>query len=115
MFNGVIHRLRSGCPWNRLPKQFGSDRTIHRWFQSGVMERIWAVLTAACDEFGEVHWDWQSADGRVGKARFEGKKVGKTARSCHRMCQNASCLGKRSLPGLCKPLADGIPEMGGRH
>jgi transposase len=72
MFNGIIHRLRSGCQWNHLPKQFGSDRTMHRWFQrwcqSGVMERIWAVLAAQCQELGEVHWNWQSADGHMDKA-----------------------------------------------
>jgi putative transposase len=80
MFNGIIHRLRSGCQWNRLPRQFGSDRTIHRWFQrwcrNGVMEQIWAILAEECEELGEVHWDWQSADGRMGKARFGGEKGG---------------------------------------
>src|SRR5438876_8627461 len=23
--NGIIFRLRSGCPWNKLPERFGSD------------------------------------------------------------------------------------------
>jgi putative transposase len=78
MFNGIIHRLRSGCQWNYLPKVFGSDRTIHRWFQRwcrhGVMQRIWASLLEECDDLGEVHWQWQSADGAMGKARFGGEK-----------------------------------------
>ena len=78
MFNGIMHRLRSGCQWNRLPRQFGSDRTIHRWFQRwcqhGVMERIWATLVQECAELGDVDWQWQSADGRLGKARFGGEK-----------------------------------------
>jgi putative transposase len=78
MLNGVIHRLRSGCQWNHLPREFGDDSTIHRWFQrwcnNGVMERIWAALAAECEELGEVHWGWQSADGRLGKARFGGEK-----------------------------------------
>jgi putative transposase len=81
MVNGIIHRLRSGCQWNHLPQQFGSDRTLHRWFQRwsrrGVLRQIWAALVAACAELGAVHWDWQSADGRLGKARFGGDKVGK--------------------------------------
>ena len=87
MFNGIIHRLRSGCQWNHLPEKFGSDRTIHRWFQrwcrNGVMEQIWAVLIARCDELGDVSWEWQSADGSMGKARFGGGKGGpKPYRSC---------------------------------
>jgi putative transposase len=81
MFNAIIHRFRSGCQWNHLPKHFGSDRTIHRWFQRwcrhGVMAKIWAALLAECDELAGVQWDWQSADGRLGKARFGGDKVGK--------------------------------------
>lgn len=80
IFNGIIHRLRSGCQWNHLPDRFGSDRTIHRWFQRwcrhGVMERIWAALVAACDDLGAVDWEWQSADGSMGKARFGGEKGG---------------------------------------
>ena len=80
ILNGILHRLRSGCQWNRLPKEFGDDSTIHRWFQRwrrhGVMGRIWAALAAGCEELGEVHWEWQSADGRMGKARFGGEKGG---------------------------------------
>ena len=78
--NGIIHRLRSGCQWNQMPKRFGDDSTIHRWFQrwcrNGVLKRIWAVLVEACGEFGAVHWDWQSADCSMGKARFGGEKGG---------------------------------------
>jgi putative transposase len=79
-FNGIIHRLRSGCQWNRLPAEFGDDSTIHRWFQrwcrNGVFAQVWALLVEACEELGGVHWDWQSADGRLGKARLGGGKGG---------------------------------------
>jgi putative transposase len=33
IFNGIVFRLRTGCQWNKLPKQFGDDSTVHRWFQ----------------------------------------------------------------------------------
>ncbi len=76
--NGIIFRLRSGCQWNKLPKHFGDDSSIHRWFQrwcrNGVFQRIWAVLIEECDELGAVDWRWQAADGRLGKARFGGEK-----------------------------------------
>jgi putative transposase len=79
--NGIIFRLRSGCQWNKLPKRFGDDSSVHRWFQrwcrNGVFERIWAILLEECEEFGAVDWLWQAADGRLGKARFGGEKVGK--------------------------------------
>lgn len=79
-FNGVIFRPRSGCQWNRLPKQFGDDSSIHRWFQrwcrNGVFERIWAALVEECDDLGAVDWKWQAADGMLGKARLGGEKDG---------------------------------------
>ncbi len=76
--NGIIFRLRSGCQWNQLPKIFGDDSTVHRWFQrwvkDGIFETLWAALLSDCDELHGVDWQWQSADGCMGKARLGGKK-----------------------------------------
>lgn len=78
VLNGIIFRLRSGCQWNKLPKRFGDDSTMHRWFQrwceDGFFEKLWAVLVAECEALGGVDWEWQSADGAMGKARFGGAK-----------------------------------------
>ena len=74
--NGIIYRLRSGVQWNQLPKEFGDDSSVHRTFQRWVarqvFERIWATLVADCDELGGVGWEWQAADGAMGKARLGG-------------------------------------------
>jgi len=82
VLNCIIHRMRSGCQWNKLPKELGSDRTAHRYFQRwvnhGVLQRIWKKLTKACDELGGVDWEWQSADGAMAKARFGGLEWAKT-------------------------------------
>jgi putative transposase len=62
---GIIFRMRSGCQWDQLPKEFGSKSTVHdgfqRWNQGGVMEKIWAKLVENCQELGGVHWEWQWA------------------------------------------------------
>ena len=50
MLNGIIFRLRSGCQWNRLPKELGDDSTIHRTFQR------WVGDGASCTECGEPWW-----------------------------------------------------------
>lgn len=82
--NGIIYQMRTGCQWNKLPKQFGDDSTVHRWFgrwaEQGVLERIWAVLVQRCDELGGVEWKWQAADGSLGKARFGGPTSAPTRR-----------------------------------
>jgi putative transposase len=74
--NGIIFQMRSGCQWNQLPAQFGDDssvhRTLQRWIAKGVLQRLWAVLIENCAELGGVDWEWQSADGSMGKARWGG-------------------------------------------
>jgi putative transposase len=102
-FNGIIFRMRTGCQWNHLPKQFGDDSSVHRWFQrwckNGVMERVWAVLVEECDGLGAVRWEWQSADGSMGKARFGGDKV----------CPNPTDRGKKGTKRSIIVEQDGGP------
>jgi len=78
VLNGIIYVMRSGCQWNRLPREYGSDSTVHRtmqrWIKRGVLQRFWAVLVEHCAELGGVDWQWQSADAAMGKARFGGIK-----------------------------------------
>ena len=80
VLNGIIFRMRTGCQWEQLPRKFGPKSTVHHWLQlwshGGVMQRIWAALVAECDELGGVQWEWQAADGWLGKARFGGEKDG---------------------------------------
>ncbi len=64
-----------------MPERFGSDRTVHRWFQrfcrDGFFEPLWGLLVTTCDDLAAIDWQWQSADDRLGKARFGGEKVGR--------------------------------------
>jgi len=83
--DGIIFRLRTGCQWNRLPKELGDDSSIHRTFQRwnrlGVFDELWATLLLECEELGGVDWQWQSVDGQLGKARGVPKKGHKTSAS----------------------------------
>jgi putative transposase len=82
--NGIIYQMRTGCQWNALPAKFGDDSSVHRtyqrWIKLGVLVEVWATLIEACAELGGVDWEWQSADGVMGKARFGGTRSGKTRR-----------------------------------
>jgi putative transposase len=92
--NGIIYQMRSGCQWNHLPKIFGDDSSVHRtmqrWIAKGVFARIWAVLVEHCEELGGVNWDWQSANGAMGKARFGGTLSDQTPRIVGKMAQSAA-------------------------
>jgi putative transposase len=87
--DGIIYQMRSGCQWNRLPEQFGDDASVHRtfqrWVRKGVLRSIWAQLVENCEELGGVNWDWQSADGAMGKARFGGTWSVRTPRIAGKM------------------------------
>lgn len=76
ILNALVFRMRSGCQWNQLPERFPDDSTVHRtfqrWVRLGLFERLWAVLLERCDELGGVDWEWQAADGALGKARLGG-------------------------------------------
>ena len=80
--DAIIFRMRSGCQWNQLPKEFPDDssvhRTLQRWVERGVLDRIWARLVEACDELGGVNWEWQAADTAMGKARLGGMQAVRT-------------------------------------
>ena len=69
--DGMIYRMRTGCQWNQLPKEFPDDSSVHRtmqrWIERQVFPSIWADLLEACDELGGVDFEWQSADGALGK------------------------------------------------
>jgi putative transposase len=85
--DAIIFRMRTGCQWNRLPKEFPDDSSVHRTFQRwitlGLPDKIWTAMVENCNELGEsafgetsplsgVDWQWQAADTAMSKARFGG-------------------------------------------
>jgi putative transposase len=80
ILDALIFRMRSGCQWNHLPKEFPDDSTVHRRFQKwlalGLFDRLWATLVEHCDALDGVQWQWQAVDGVMGKARMGGDQIG---------------------------------------
>jgi putative transposase len=79
-FDAIIFRLRAGCQWNRLPWEYPDDSSVHRtfqrWVKLGIFEQLWAVVQEQCEDLGGCDWEWQAADGWLGKARMGGDDVG---------------------------------------
>ena len=82
--DAILYRMRTGCQWNQLPKEFPDDSSVHRtfqrWVKRGVLARLWTTLAEECDELGDLDWNWQAADGAMGKARFGGIRSGRIRR-----------------------------------
>ncbi len=62
MINGIVYRVQTGCKWNKLPKQFGDDSTVHRWYQrwckSGMIHKVWSKITTHCAELNDLTPEW---------------------------------------------------------
>ncbi len=75
-FDAIIFRLRTGCQWNHLPRDYPDDSSVHRTFQRwvslGAFDRIWGALLEDCEDLDGCDWEWQAADTAMGKARFGG-------------------------------------------
>jgi transposase len=112
-FDGVLYHLRTGCQWNHLPEVFGDDSSIHRtfvrWEKKAIFDILWAILLTKCDELQGVDWQWQSADGCLGKARAVPKSgVGKRGRR-----GNASALTRLTAPSRASRKACWSKATGG--
>jgi transposase len=109
--DGILFRMRTGCQWNHLPKAFGDDvsvyRTLRRWEKAGVLDILWAVLLWECEELGGVDWQWQAADGCLGKARG----VPKTAKDD----QNPRTAKKGRRKSASAPIRPTAPKQASRR
>jgi putative transposase len=78
---GILYVLRTGCQWNAAPREYGSGKTLHRYFQlwtrAGVFKRMWRAGLAEYDEIKGLQWKWQAADGAMTKAPLGGEATGK--------------------------------------
>lgn len=125
-FDGIIFRMRTGCQWNHLPKEFGDDSSVYRafvrWEQKAIFDILWAILLTKCDDLAGVDWQWQSADGCLGKARGvpesgvgkRGRKTGASAPTRPTVPSRASrraCWSKATADPLLCASAEPIRPM----
>jgi putative transposase len=77
---GILYVLRTGCQWNAAPKEFGSGKTLHRYFQrwtrARVFKRMWRAGLEEYDEIKGLEWQWQAVDGAMTKAPLGGEATG---------------------------------------
>src|SRR3954449_3154402 len=83
LFDGLIWLARSGGQWKALPREFGAKSTVNdryqEWVEHGCFAKAWARLLAVYDDEVGLDWQWQAADGCLGKAPL-GKRGGPARR-----------------------------------
>lgn len=70
--NGLLWRLRTGCPWRDIPERYGPWQTLYerwvRWRTDGTWDKILLALQARLDQEGKIDWDLWCVDGSVARA-----------------------------------------------
>ena len=61
VIEGILYRMRTGCPWRDLPASFGKCQAIYncfnRWSKKGIIHNIFKILSADADK------EWLMMDG----------------------------------------------------
>ncbi len=63
---GILYRLRTGCPWRDLPKEFGKWSTVYQNFRYWRIKGKWQKLFAKIKR--DIDVEWLFIDGSVVKA-----------------------------------------------
>jgi transposase len=72
MINGILWILRTGAPWPDLPARYGPPSSVstrlYRWQDSGLWDRIFAIVQAEADAAGDLDWETHHVDATVIRA-----------------------------------------------
>ena len=82
---GIIFVLRSGIPWEMLPRELGCSgmtcwRRLRDWQQAGVWARLHRVLLERLSDAGHLDWSRASLDSATVAAKRGAWKLGRTRR-----------------------------------
>ncbi len=84
ILTGILFVLRSGIPWQMLPRQMGCGsgstcwRRLVRWQRAGVWQRLHETLLAELRRRGRLDQRWTVIDSGSVRAMRGGKKLDRT-------------------------------------
>lgn len=91
---GILYRLRTGCQWDAIPKEFGSGSTCYRrfveWQAAGVFHMMHVEMLLLYDEQRGIDWNWASLDSAIVKAPKGGTSRAPTQPIAGRVGPNAT-------------------------
>ena len=99
---GILFVLRSGLPWQMLPKEMGCGsgstcwRRLVRWQRAGVWRRLHAVLLAELRQRGQLDLTRALVDSASVRALRGGKKLDRTLPIAARPGRNIMFLPTRT-------------------
>ena len=93
---GILFVMRTGCPWEYLPKELGCGsgmtcwRRLRDWQLAGVWEKVWRVLL---DELGladKIDWSKVAFDSCSVRALFGGRRPDQTPQIAAKMARSGT-------------------------
>ena len=93
---GIVFVLKSGIPWEMLPKEMGCGsgmtcwRRLKEWQEAGVWERLHLVLLNRLGEADQIDWERASLDSASIPAKRGGQKPQRIPRIKERRARSAT-------------------------
>ena len=131
---GILFILKSGLPWNDLPREMncGSGAAcwvrLHEWHQAGIWQALHLVLLSKLRYADKIDWSRAVVDSTTIRALRGGDKTGKTPTDRGRsgtkdhlitegngipLAAQATAANRHDVTELL-PLVDAIPPIGGK-
>lgn len=94
VLGGIIYRLRTGCQWRAIPREFGSGQTCHRrfqeWERQGVFQKAFVCMLHYYDHRRGIQWQWGALDSVIVKAPKGGTSRDRTQRTARSSARSAT-------------------------
>jgi len=91
---GILFVLKTGCPWEYLPKELGCGsgmtcwRRLRDWHAAGVWKKIWRLLLDELGAADRIDWSTSAIDSCSVRAVFGGQKRARIPRIAARMARS---------------------------
>ena len=103
---GILFVLRTGIPWEYLPREMGCGagmscwRRLRDWTHAGVWKRLHLRLLLKLQAADKIHWDRAVLDSATVRAMRRGKKRDRVPWTAGNTARNTNCwwTGKAGSP-----------------
>ena len=100
---GIIFVLRSGIPWEMLPRELGCSgmtcwRRLRDWQEAGVWARLHRVLLERLSDAGQLDWSRASLDSASVAAKRGVRRPARTRRIAANRARSATLWSTAEAP-----------------
>ena len=97
VLTGILFVLKTGIPWEYLPKEMGCGsgmtcwRRLRDWQEAGVWEKIHCVLLQKLEEAQQIDWSRGVVDSTSVRAVFGGRRLFPIPRIAENPARSITC------------------------